>query len=75
MTQLSVPVAVTSVRKACVSYQIELPAFVSAELAGNPVDQIYADLASHLDVCVICLGEYEALADLTASALADEDLL
>lgn len=51
----------------------ELYLFVSDELAGQPVDELYPEIAYHLDICALCLKEYEELAHLTAAALFGED--
>jgi len=50
----------------------DLPFFVSDELAGRPVDEVYPEIAYHLDLCESCLWEYVELAQLTASALSGE---
>jgi hypothetical protein len=45
----------------CAQCQEQLPLFISDELARRPVDDLYPEIAAHLDVCGICLYEYEAL--------------
>jgi len=57
----------------CQRCQGELYLFVSDELAGQPVDDLYPEISYHLDICSLCLKEYEELADLTAVALSGED--
>jgi hypothetical protein len=57
----------------CQHCQGELYLFVSDELAGQPVDDLYPEIAYHLDICSLCLKEYEELANLTAAALLGED--
>jgi len=53
----------------CRHCQDELPLFISDELAGQPVDEVYPALAYHLDICSPCLHEYVELTRLTAAAL------
>ncbi|MBU1662373.1 MAG: hypothetical protein KKD28_12980 [Chloroflexi bacterium] len=57
----------------CRHCQDELPLFISDELAGQPVDEVYPEVAYHLDICSPCLHEYVELAQLTASALFDAE--
>ena len=57
----------------CHQCQAQLPLFISDELAGQPVGELYPDIAYHLDLCPVCLPEYEALARLTAAALYSEE--
>lgn len=59
----------------CGYCQSELPIFVSDELAGQPVDQYSLDIANHLDVCPICLGEYVVLAELADNALLGKEVI
>ena len=51
----------------CAHCQEQLPRFISDELARRPVDDLYPDIAAHLDICDICLREYEALSLLVIS--------
>jgi len=53
----------------CTTYREKLYLFVSDEVAGLPVDEMYPDIAHHLDSCSLCLGEYEILANLLTAAL------
>lgn len=53
----------------CTTHQEKLYLFVSDEVAGLPVDQMYPGIAHHLDSCSACLGEYEILANLLTAAL------
>lgn len=53
----------------CRHCQDELPLFISDELAGQPVDEVYPAVAYHLDICPPCLHEYVELARLTVAAL------
>ena len=55
----------------CTYCQEKLAFFVSDELAGFAVDDIYADIAAHLDLCESCLQEYRDLSELAAKALFD----
>lgn len=50
----------------------ELPLFVSDELAGRPVDDVYPAVADHLDVCADCLQEYVALSQLLRQVFAGD---
>lgn len=53
----------------CQRCQESLPLFVSDEMAGLPVDDLYPETAVHLDFCPACFQEYEALAGLAYAAL------
>lgn len=55
----------------CQRCQKSLPLFVSDEMAGLAVDELYPNTAVHLDICPACLQEYEALAGLAYGALVD----
>jgi len=57
----------------CRRCQAELYLFVSDEFARQPVDELYPNIAYHLDICPLCLQEYEELAHLTGLALFGED--
>jgi hypothetical protein len=46
---------------------------VSDELAGQPVDELYPNVAYHLALCSQCLQEYAALARLLATAFYAEE--
>lgn len=56
----------------CASCQVDLPLFVSDELAGMAVDTLYREIAYHLDLCLVCQMEYESLATLTTNSLYGE---
>ncbi len=56
----------------CPICQDALPLFVTDELAGQPVDRLYPDIACHLDICTACLHEYQTLAEWTIAALFGE---
>lgn len=47
----------------------ELPLFVSDEVAGRAVDDLYPAVADHLDLCSDCLQEYVDLSQLLRQAL------
>lgn len=53
----------------CRHCRSEIPLFISDELAGQPVDEIYPEVTYHLDICSQCLHEYVELTRLTAAAL------
>ena len=72
MRQLREPDPPTGVPSFCQRCQEELPLFVSDEVAGRPVDDLYPEIAYHLDLCENCLVEYGELAHLTSSALFRE---
>lgn len=57
----------------CEHCQTVLPLFVSDELAGRVVDIQYPEIAHHLDLCPVCLAEYEALSRLAVAALYGEE--
>ncbi|MCA9934975.1 MAG: hypothetical protein H6662_06205 [Ardenticatenaceae bacterium] len=57
----------------CPTCQANLPLFVSDELAGLDVDTLYPEIAYHLDLCLACQIEYEALSILTENALYREE--
>ena len=59
----------------CAHYQSELPLFVTDELAGLDMDEMYPDMAHHLDICVACLYEYAELAELSADALLGKEFV
>lgn len=43
--------------------------FVSDELAGLPVDELYPKTARHLDLCTRCMQDYCELSRLSANSL------
>lgn len=55
----------------CQRCRESLPLFVSDEMAGQAVDDLYPETAVHLDLCPACFQEYEALAGLAYAALYD----
>ena len=59
----------------CGDCQSVLPIFVSDELAGQPVDRHFGNIANHLDVCPDCQREYVALAELMSNALLGGEVL
>jgi len=58
----------------CLRCKEQLPLFVGDELAGKSVDTLYPETAVHLDVCPICLHEYEELVRLTTVAFYGEEI-
>jgi hypothetical protein len=52
----------------CRHCQEALPLFISDELAGLAVDELYRETAVHLDICPFCLAEYEELSRLATAA-------
>ena len=58
----------------CGDYQTKFPLFITDELAGYPVDELYPEIACHLDLCPACLQEYIELAELTTAAMYGEEL-
>lgn len=69
MLQLHKPVALPFVTDFCSQCQDMLPLFVSDELADQAVDSLYPDVAYHIDLCLNCQIEYEALSVMTSKAL------
>ncbi len=67
--QLHEPVDLPFVTDFCPQCQDMLPLFVSDELADQLVDSLYPDVAYHLDLCLNCQIEYEALSVMTSNAL------
>ncbi|MCL4266945.1 MAG: hypothetical protein KJ069_27445 [Anaerolineae bacterium] len=57
--------------EACQRCRESLPLFVSDEMVGQAVDDLYPETAVHLDLCPTCFQEYEALAGLAYAALYD----
>lgn len=55
--------------ESCQAYIDRLYIFVSDEAAGRPVDELYPELAHHLDCCPDCLAQYELLAKLFYTAI------
>lgn len=53
----------------CEQCQVDLPRFVTDELAGRSVDVWYPETAVHLDNCPRCLHEYELLSQLMVTGL------
>lgn len=53
--------------------QETLPLFVTDELAGLPVDELYPATAVHLDICPFCLLEYEELVRLATTAFYGDE--
>ena len=53
----------------CQFFWDDLYLFVSDEAAGRPVDELYPEMAHHLDCCPACLAEYELLAHLFHTAI------
>lgn len=49
----------------------ELPFFVSDEVAGRAVDDVYPAVAEHLDFCPNCLQAYLTLSRLLQEALSE----
>ncbi len=49
----------------------ELPLFVSDEVAGRAVDDVYPAVAEHLDLCPDCLQAYVTLSRLLQEALSE----
>jgi len=58
----------------CDHCQTKLPLFITDELAGCPVDELYPEITFHLDLCPACLQEYIELAELTTAAMYGEEL-
>ena len=58
--------------KFCPTCQEALPLFVTDELAGKLVDDLYPDIAYHLGNCLVCQLEYEVLSNLMLNALYDK---
>jgi len=71
--QLLIPIHETQTTF-CTQYQAELPLFITDELAGCPVDELYPEVAFHLDLCSTCRQEYIELAELTTTAMYGEDV-
>lgn len=63
------PLPLARKRFLCEQCQEALPLFITDELARQPVDTRYPDVAWHLDECPQCLAEYEALSQLIELAL------
>lgn len=55
----------------CDEFAARIPAYVDAELAGQPADEAAPQIAHHLETCSICRDEYETLRDLTRLDLQD----
>jgi hypothetical protein len=53
----------------CRACRAALPLFISDELAGRDVDELYPETAEHLELCPDCLEEYVALSRLATAAL------
>jgi hypothetical protein len=53
----------------CICDLERLALFVSDELAGFPVDELFPELASHLDHCESCQLIYEELSRIASQAL------
>lgn len=53
----------------CIICQENLYLFVSDERAGLAVDNLYPDIAHHLNTCSVCPTAYETLATLLTAAL------
>ena len=68
-TLLLDPLPLARKRFLCEQCQEALPLFITDELARQPIDTLYPDVARHLDECPRCLAEYEALSQLTELAL------
>ena len=71
--QLAEPPQAPGALVSCQFCQEEIPLFVSNELAGQPVDELFPEIANHLDTCEQCLLEYEALSRLMIAALFGEE--
>lgn len=54
--------------EACSQYKKTLPVFITLELAHQPVDHLYADVADHLDICPDCASEYEEISQMMLDA-------
>lgn len=54
---------------ACTHVSVQLPLFISDELAGLDVDALYPQVAAHLDLCTSCMDEYVALSEMLHAAL------
>lgn len=57
---------------ACHEASERLPLFVTDELAGYDVDNLYEETAAHLDFCDRCMAEYVALSQMLRRALRGE---
>lgn len=66
--QLRLPPIYQLPAEPCRRCQEALPGFVSDEMAGLAVDEMYAETAVHLDICPACFHEYEALTALAWTA-------
>lgn len=73
--QLREPRQTGSASPICNNCQNEIHLFVSDELAGCRVDELYPEIAYHLDTCPVCLHKYVKLAHLTALALFGEEIV
>ncbi|MCA9950128.1 MAG: hypothetical protein KDE48_10810 [Anaerolineales bacterium] len=61
---------------ACGLCQAQLPVFITDELAGLAVDELYPQTADHLDICPDCLTEYTELVQMAYAAFGlDEELI
>ncbi len=52
--------------------QEQLPEYLEAEMAGEPVGKLFPDIKRHLDLCPTCAEEYAALLDLALMERADQ---
>ena len=55
-------------KEACTAYQEMLPAYIEAELNGEPVRRLYPELSRHLDRCSTCGPVYVDLLEVALQA-------
>jgi hypothetical protein len=69
--ELQLPLATQLPAAHCQLCQETLPVFVSDEMAGLAVDDLYPATAVHLDICPTCFQDYRELVGLAMSAFYD----
>ncbi len=76
VAQLRLPPAHQLAAEHCQHCQETLPVFISDEMAGLVVDDLYPETADHLDICPTCFHEYEELINMAFAIFYDnEDLV
>lgn len=76
LQRLALQLQMPDTSAACRACELQLPLFVTDELMGLAVDDLYPQTAVHLDICPDCLTEYLELVHMAHDALnQDEDIL